>query len=115
MVFLAVLQMVNLAVRFLLEIFALAVYGYWGFKVGNTAIMKGFLSIVIPIGIAVLWGVFGSPKASIQLSALLHFLLEAFVFLVPVGLLLSLENVKLAWFYGFTVIVNRIFILLLDQ
>lgn len=40
--FLAVLQMVNLSVRFLLEIFALAVYGYWGFKVGNTSIMKVF-------------------------------------------------------------------------
>ncbi|WP_223305520.1 YrdB family protein [Peribacillus butanolivorans] len=48
--------MVNLSARFLLEIFALAVYGYWGFKVGNTSIMKVFFSIVIPIGIAILWG-----------------------------------------------------------
>ncbi|MBK5443669.1 DUF2568 domain-containing protein [Peribacillus sp. TH24] len=44
--FLAVLQMVNLSVRFLLEIFALAVYGYWGFKVGNTSIMKVFLALL---------------------------------------------------------------------
>ncbi|KON67216.1 hypothetical protein AKG34_24985 [Peribacillus butanolivorans] len=115
MSFLSVLQMVNLSVRFLLEIFALAVYGYWGFKVGNTRIMKVFFSIVIPIGIAILWGAFGSPKASIQLSAQIHLLLEAVIFLVPVGLLLSLKNVKLAWFYGFTVIINRIFMMLLDQ
>ncbi|MGW6437042.1 YrdB family protein [Peribacillus butanolivorans] len=115
MSFLSVFQMVNLSVRFLLEIFALAVYGYWGFKVGNTSIMKVFFSIVIPIGIAIFWGAFGSPKASIQLSAQLHLLLEALIFLVPAGLLLSLKNVKLAWFYGFTVIVNRIFMMLLDQ
>ncbi|AXN38500.1 DUF2568 domain-containing protein [Peribacillus butanolivorans] len=115
MSFLSVLQMVNLSARFLLEIFALAVYGYWGFKVGNTSIMKVFFSIVIPIGIAILWGAFGSPKASIQLSAQLHLLLEALIFLVPAGLLLSLKNVKLAWFYGFAVIVNRIFMMLLDQ
>ncbi|MGG4267746.1 YrdB family protein [Peribacillus simplex] len=80
-----------------MEIFALAVYGYWGYKVGNTGIMKGFLSIVIPIGIAVVWGIFGSPKASVQLSVPLHLILEALIFLVPVGLLLSLKNVKLAW------------------
>ncbi|MBK5499751.1 YrdB family protein [Peribacillus sp. TH14] len=63
----------------------------------------------------ILWGAFGSPKASIQLSAQLHLLLEALIFLVPAGLLLSLKNVKLAWLYGFTVIVNRIFMMLLDQ
>ncbi|MGE7767809.1 YrdB family protein [Peribacillus sp. NPDC096540] len=40
--------MVNLSVRFLLEIFALAVYGYWGFKVGNTGIMKGFFKHCYP-------------------------------------------------------------------
>ncbi|MGE7185897.1 YrdB family protein [Peribacillus sp. NPDC006672] len=113
--FLAVLQMVNLSVRFLLEIFALAVYGYWGYKVGNTGVMKGFLSIVIPLGIAVVWGIFGSPKASIQLSAQLHLILEALMFLVPVGLILSLKNVKLAWFYGVIVILNRLFMWLLDQ
>ncbi|MBK5461607.1 hypothetical protein JFU24_19500 [Peribacillus sp. TH27] len=50
-----------------------------------------------------------------QLSAQLHLLLEALIFLVPAGLLLSLKNVKLAWLYGFTVIVNRIFMMLLDQ
>ncbi|WP_430151690.1 YrdB family protein [Peribacillus simplex] len=60
--FLAVLQMVNLSLRFSLEIFALAVYGHCGFKVGNAGIMKGILSIVIPLGIAVLWGLFGSPR-----------------------------------------------------
>ncbi|WP_185147914.1 YrdB family protein [Peribacillus simplex] len=113
--FLAVLQMVNLSLRFSLEIFALAVYGQWGFKVGNAGIMKGILSIVIPLGIAVLWGLFGSPKASIQLSAKLHFVLEAFIFLVPVGLLLSLKSVKLAWIYGVIVILNRFFMWLLDQ
>lgn len=57
--YLAVLQMVNLSLRFSLEIFALAVYGHRGFKVGNAGIMKGHCH---PTWNSDPLGGFGSPR-----------------------------------------------------
>ncbi|MBK3494726.1 YrdB family protein [Viridibacillus sp. YIM B01967] len=107
--------MLNLLLRFILELCALAVYSYWGFRIGNTNIMKGILSIVIPLGIAIIWGIFGSPKADIQLLAPLHLLLEFCIFLMPILLLLNLKKVELAWIYGSIVILNRILMFFWDQ
>lgn len=115
MVILDMAKLINLGLRFIIEICALVVYGYWGFKIGNTRFMKGLLCIMIPVGIAVVWGVFGSPKASIQLSEPLHLVLEILIFLVPVGLLLSLNEIKLAIGYGSIVIINRILMYIWGQ
>jgi hypothetical protein len=56
------LKPVFLTVRFLLELAALAALGYWGFTE-----FDGALSFVVglgaPLGAAVLWGLFVSPKA----------------------------------------------------
>ncbi|MBS4204142.1 YrdB family protein [Bacillus sp. FJAT-49754] len=105
----------NLFLRFLLELCALAVYGYWGFKTGNTGITKGILGIGTPLVIAIIWGLFGSPKATIPLSAPLHLLLEIFVFLIPVVLLFLLGTVGSAWIFGCIVILNRILMYFWDQ
>ncbi|MBA9029089.1 YrdB family protein [Peribacillus huizhouensis] len=110
-----VAKLINLGQRFILEICALVVYGYWGFKIGNSGFIKGLLCIIIPVGIAVIWGGFGSPKASIQLSEPLHLVLEVIIFLVPVGLLFSLNEIKLAMVYGIIVIINRILIYIWGQ
>lgn len=103
-----VVKLINLGLRFILEISALVVYGYWGFKIGNSGFTKGLLCIIIPVAIAVVWGVFGSPKASIPLSEPLHLVLEVIVFLIPVGLLFSINGIKLAIGYGMIAVLNRI-------
>ncbi|QTD39670.1 YrdB family protein [Sporosarcina sp. Te-1] len=100
----------NVLLRFLLELFGLALYGYAGYKLGTTPTMKVALSIGFPVSIAVIWGLFGSPQATVQLPASLHAILEGIVFLTPVAFLLFLGKGALGWGYGFLVIVNRIFI-----
>ncbi len=62
------LKMLNLAVRFLLELCMYAAVGYWGFKTQNSWLMKIFLGIGLPVLIAVLWGTFLAPKATRPLS-----------------------------------------------
>ncbi|WNS75776.1 YrdB family protein [Bacillus sp. DTU_2020_1000418_1_SI_GHA_SEK_038] len=109
------LKLVNVILRFLLELIGLTVYGYWGYKLGTTAIMRWGLAAGIPFMIAVVWGLFGSPKATFQLSGLSHLLLEACIFLVPAVLLINLGKVQLAWFYGIIVIVNRILMYVWEQ
>ncbi len=53
----------NLALRFLLELCALGLLSYWGFKTGGGLIAKILLGICAPLMAAVVWGVFVSPQA----------------------------------------------------
>lgn len=107
--------MLNLSIRFLLELCGLAVYAYWGYKIGTTTGMKVFLCIAFPLSIATIWGLFGSPKASVQLSAPMHLTLEIIIFMLTVVLLLSLGKVSFAWFYGLLVVGNKILMWIWDQ
>ena len=109
------LKLVNVILRFLLELFGLFIYGYWGYKIGATVVMKWGLATGIPLIIAMVWGLFGSPKAAFSLSGFPHLLLEIGIFLIPIALLISLGKVQLAWFYGVIVIVNRILMYVWEQ
>ncbi len=102
------IEMLNIGLRFLIELIGLIIYGYWGFRVGNTSIQKGLLCILIPLVIACIWGLFGSPKANISLSAPTHFILEMFIFLLPVVLLMNVNKIGLAYVFGGIFIVNKI-------
>ncbi|WP_394234261.1 YrdB family protein [Niallia oryzisoli] len=110
-----ILQHINLAIRFLLELCALASLAYWGFVTGKGAAVKFFLGIGAPILLAVIWGVFGSPKAKIKLSLPLHLLLELIVFGMPALALYAAGKPQLAWIYGVCVVLNRIFMFIWKQ
>ena len=109
-----ILQNINLAVRFLLEICALAAVGYWGFQTGN-GMMKWVLGIGAPIFLAMIWGVFGSPKAMIVVPTILHFFIEIIVFGIPVLALCAAGKSQLAWIYGICVVINRLLMFLWKQ
>lgn len=61
------LQYTNLAIRFLLELCALATLGYWGFHTGQGFLLRLGLGLGSPLALAVLWGMFGSPNAAYPL------------------------------------------------
>ena len=64
----------NLAVRFVLELAALAALAYWGWGV------TWVLAIAAPAAWIVLWATFGSPKARVKLSTPWRIVFEAVVF-----------------------------------
>ena len=87
----------NLAIRFLLELTALAIMGYWGWKQGD-----GFIRFVLIIGIpllaAVIWGTFnvlGDPsrsgEAPIQVAGILRLLIELSFFGIAAWMLYNLQ------------------------
>jgi hypothetical protein len=51
---------VNLALRFLLELGALAATGYWGWRAGGGA-WRFLLALGVPLLLAVAWGAFAVP------------------------------------------------------
>ncbi|MDP8946919.1 MAG: YrdB family protein [Actinomycetota bacterium] len=60
----------NPLLRFLLELCAPGALGYWGFKTGNATITKIVLGVGIPLVAAVMWRMFVSPRAPVQLPGL---------------------------------------------
>lgn len=58
---------VNLALRFLLELYALGALAYWGTQSGSGWTSFALAAAAVLLA-AVVWGVFAAPKASHRLS-----------------------------------------------
>ncbi|WP_338448428.1 YrdB family protein [Niallia oryzisoli] len=110
-----ILKNINLVIRFLIELCALASLGYWGFITGKGIVAKFFLGIGAPVILAVIWGAFGSPKAAVKLSLPFHLLLELIIFGIPALALYAAGKPQLAWIYGFCVVLNRTFMFIWKQ
>ena len=85
----------NLALRFLLELAALAAYAYWGWT-AHEGIQRHLLGIGLPLLAAVLWGTFRVPNdpgnAPVPIPGPLRLLLEAAFFAGAVGLLATVRS-----------------------
>ena len=106
---------INLALRFLLELAAIFVFGFWGHSQAGdgTGVL---LAVLFPLLFAVLWGVFavrGDPSRSgktvVQTPGILRLLLELGLFGLAAWMLLDLDYSLLALILGLTVIIHYIF------
>ena len=98
----------NLALRFLLELCALVALGYWGFKTGNTTIAKIALGVGAPLVAAVVWAVFVSPQASVQLPGLVVLVLQVLVFGSAAAALVATGHRAMALVFVVTVVINAL-------
>lgn len=98
----------NLAVRFLLEVCVLVALAYWGFRTGQSPILKLSLGIGAPVFIAIIWGMFGSPQAQIPVSNMVRFLLELGIFLLAVIALIHTGRHIVAAIFAMLIVVNQI-------
>lgn len=109
------IQTMNLGLRFLLEIASLVSIGYWGFKVGTGTFLKFLFGLGAPLFIAVLWGLFGSPKAAYKLHGMPHFALEFVVFFLGVLALYASGKSKLAIIFSVIIVFNRVLMFIWNQ
>jgi hypothetical protein len=110
-----VVKMLNAGIRFLLELSLLAAIGYWGFSTQPTWVLKILLGIGLPLLVAVLWGLFVSPKAAVQVSAPLQLILEITLLGVGSAALFVSHKPTLAWIYTILVILNKILLVIWKQ
>jgi hypothetical protein len=59
----ATLRVINLGVRFMLELAALASVAYWGWNLRGSTALRIAAGVVLPLLVAVFWGLLVSPKA----------------------------------------------------
>lgn len=109
------LQSANLALRFLLEICALVGLGYWGFRTGNGGVVRYLLGIGAPLLAAVVWGTFGAPNATVQVSDLVRMVLELVIFGSAAVALWAAGRPGLAGVFAAAVIINRILMIVWRQ
>lgn len=104
----SVVTMLILAVRFLLELAALAALGYWGFRAGagGGLPMKLLLGLGVPLAAAVLWGAFIAPKASFPVTVPIRILLEAAVFGSAAAALYASGHARLALVFVIVAVVD---------
>ncbi|MFJ8526695.1 YrdB family protein [Bacillus sp. NPDC094106] len=109
------IKSVNLAIRFLLELCALASLSYWGFQVGESVYTKFIFGIGSPLLFAILWGTFIAPKASLKLPEPYRFILEFIIFGVASSALYVVDKTILAIILGMVFIINRLLIITWKQ
>jgi len=105
---------INLAVRFILELAALAALAYWGWT-QHTGVLRYLLTIGLPVLGAVLWGVFAVPgdrsrsgDAPVPVPGILRLLLELLLFGFAAWCLYDAGLVLLANIFGIVVLVHYI-------
>lgn len=105
----------NIAIRFLLELCVLATLAYWGFQVGKVYGFKILLGIGTPVFIAIIWGIFSSPHATIPLNRMARLLLELGIFGLAVMVLFYLEKPALASVFAMLMVINQILLTVFHQ
>ena len=105
---------INLAVRFILELAALAALAYWGWT-QHSGILRYLLTVSLPVLGAVLWGVFAVPgdrsrsgDAPVPVPGILRLLLELLLFGFAAWCLYDAGLVLLANIFGIVVLVHYI-------
>jgi hypothetical protein len=104
----------NLALKSLLELAALAALGLWGASVadGATAIL---LAVGLPAVGAGLWGTFAAPKAGRRLPLRLRVPFELGVFVVAALALSGAGLTTAAATFALLVVLNAVFLTAFDQ
>lgn len=81
------MYVLGLLLLFLLEMAVLVVAGWWGWTLPAATPARLFAAAGVPLLLAALWGVFGSPKARVRLSPTAKHTFQAVWFLAGGGLL----------------------------
>lgn len=112
---LALFKTLNLALAFFLELCLLAAFGYWGFQVRQGLFVRILTGIGLPVLVAVLWGVFLSPKAVVSLALPVKMCCKAVLFGTAVAMLYSTGRTALAISFGAATTINFLFIIIWKQ
>jgi len=103
---------VNLMIRFLLELMALASVGLWGWK-SYEGTLQYILGLGLPILMTIVWGTFAVPddpsrsgKAPIPVSGLIRLIIEFIFFALAVWVLYDLEYTRLSYALGGIVLIH---------
>ncbi|MFD2368726.1 YrdB family protein [Brevibacillus sp. GCM10020057] len=92
---------------FLSEIAAIIAYGFWGFRYPSSIWIKWVLGIGLPVVVIVVWGLFLSPKASVEIPQALRIVMKVMVFGFAAAALYSAGRPRMSLLFGLCVLVSH--------
>ncbi len=98
----------NLALRFLLELSALAALGYGGAQVRAGLLARVTLALAAPLVAALAWGAVVSPKARVRVSAPVRLLVELAIFGAGAGALVAVGRTRWASVFAGAVVLHEL-------
>jgi hypothetical protein len=110
-----IVKTANLALAFLLELVALAAYGYWGFRTGSSLLVKILLGLGAPVLVALFWGAFVAPKALVTTSPWIRHLLAMGVFALAALALYAVGKPSWAIIFLAVAVINRVLLIAWKQ
>jgi hypothetical protein len=103
----------NLAFRFMLELAALGVFGFWGWQQADNILLKIVLAVGLPITAAVLWATFAVPndpsrsgKAPVPVPGWLRLILELVFFVFAAWALFDLGFARAGLILAILVLIH---------
>lgn len=107
-----ILHLLNLGLRFVLELCLLAAVAYWGFQLDQRGLLRAAAATGAPLLVALVWGMFVAPKAWRRLDDPWHLLLEIVLFGVGAAALVAAQ--RPAWGVALLLIflANRLLLML---
>ena len=109
------IKLLNLLVRFLLELCLLAALGYWGFTTHSSWLLKILFGVGVPLLAAVLWVVFIAPKSTHRLSRLPYLAVESALLGSGAVALFASGKPNMGWIYAILVVVNKVLLVVWRQ
>ncbi|MFL5758937.1 MAG: YrdB family protein [Thermomicrobiales bacterium] len=109
------LKAANSGLRFLLELCALASLCYWGFHTGDSTAADIVLGIGAPLLMAIIWGIFVSPRARVRLPSFPKFVLGVVILVLAAVALSNAGFPGLAIAFEVLIAVNAVLMIMLDQ
>ncbi len=104
----------NLAVKFILELAAIAAFALWGASLDGV-LVSVVVGVAAPTSMVVLWGLFAAPRSSRRLPTRARVPFELSVFALATAALLALGWIAIAIAFAAVVVVNALFLTRLDQ
>jgi hypothetical protein len=104
----------NLALKFALELAAVAAFAYWGTTLHGTAV-SALAAVVAPLAMVVLWGTFAAPRAQRRLSTAIRVPFELAVFALAAGALLAVGAPVPAAGLATLAVLNSVLLTRFDQ
>jgi hypothetical protein len=104
----------NLALKFGLELAALAAFAYWGTTLGGSAVSVP-TAVAVPLAMIVLLGTLAAPNAQHRLSRAIRIPFELTVFALAAGALLAAGAQVPAPGFAALVLLNSVLLTRFDQ
>ncbi len=108
----AILRIINMTIRFVLELCMLAALAYWGFQLEGGWPLRLLVGIGAPLLAATVWGLLIAPKAKRRLADAWRFMVELALFGLAAAALLAMERPWLAIILLVVYLINRLLVIL---